>query len=89
MPQPIIAGSHMTISNGEIVELDDVSVRRSDLEARIAKDYLQGRLNSDQANRLRQEMNAIETLEATFRGQHPGDLTLKESRMFYLKPESN
>jgi hypothetical protein len=28
IPQPIIAGSHLTISNGQIVELDDVSVRR-------------------------------------------------------------
>ena len=82
VPQPIIAGSHMTISNGQIVELDDVSVRRSDLEARIVKDYLQGRLTSEQASRLREEMNAIETLEANFR-QHPGDLTLKESRILY------
>jgi hypothetical protein len=83
IPQPIIAGSHMTISNGQIVELDDVSVRRSDLEARIIKDYLQGRLTSNQADTLRSEMNAVETMEGTFRNQHPGDLTLKESRILY------
>jgi hypothetical protein len=83
IPQPIIAGSHMTISNGQIVELDDVSVRRSDLEARIVKDYLQGRLTSSQADSLRSEMNAVETMEGTFRNQHPGDLTLKESRILY------
>lgn len=82
VPQPIIAGSHMTISNGQIVELDDVSVRRSDLEARIAKDYLQGRLSASQAADLRTKMNDIEIMEATFR-QHPGDLTLKESRILY------
>ncbi len=85
IPQPIIAGSHMTISNGQIVELDDVSVRRSDLEARIVKDYLQGRLTSSQTDTLRSEMNAVETMEATFRGQHPGDLTLKESRILYTE----
>jgi hypothetical protein len=83
VPQPLIAGSHLTISNGSIVELDDVSVRRSDLEARIAKDYLQGRLTNNQANDLRERMNSIETMEATFRSQHPGDLTLKESRILY------
>ena len=83
IPQPIIAGSHMTISNGQIVELDDVSVRRSDLEARISKDYLQGRLTLARADELRSDMNAVETMEATFRNQHPGDLTLKESRILY------
>jgi hypothetical protein len=83
IPQPIIAGSHLTISNGQIVELDDVSVRRSDLEARIIKDYLQGRLTSAQADDLRGQMNAVETMEGTFRNQHPGDLTLKESRILY------
>ena len=83
IPQPIIAGSHLSISNGQIVELDDVSVRRSDLEARIIKDYLQGRLTSAQADDLRGQMNAVETMEGTFRNQHPGDLTLKESRILY------
>jgi hypothetical protein len=83
IPQPIIAGSHLTISNGQIVELDDVSVRRSDLEARIVKDYLLGRLTSGQADDLRGQMNAVETMEGTFRNQHPGDLTLKESRILY------
>ncbi|HEY9759244.1 MAG TPA: DUF3659 domain-containing protein [Oculatellaceae cyanobacterium] len=83
VPQPLIAGSHLTISNGCIVELDDVSVRRSDLEARIAKDYLQGRLTANQSTELRERMNSIETMEATFRSQHPGDLTLKESRILY------
>ena len=83
IPQPIIAGSHLTISNGQIVELDDVSVRRSDLEARIIKDYLQGRLTSAQADDLRGQMNAVETMEGTFRNQHPGDITLKESRILY------
>jgi hypothetical protein len=83
IPQPIIAGSHMTISNGQIVELDDVSIRRSDLEARIVKDYLQGRLTSNQTDSLRSQMNAVETMEGAFRNQHPGDLTLKESRILY------
>jgi hypothetical protein len=82
VPQPIIAGSHLTISNGQLLTMDDVAVRRSDLEGRIAKDYLVGRLSPNRADELRQRMNAIDTMEANFR-QHGGDLTLKESRMLY------
>lgn len=82
VPQPIIAGSHLTIVNGEIANLDDVAVRRSELEGRIAKDLLEGRLSPGKAAELRSEMNAIETMEATFR-QHDGDLSLRESRMLY------
>jgi hypothetical protein len=82
VPQPIIVGSRLTVVNGQIYELDDVSVRRSELEARITKDRLQGRLTASQADDLREQMNAIETLEATFR-QHGGDLSLKESRILY------
>ena len=82
VPQPIIEGSHLTISNGQLLTMDDVAVRRSDLEGRIAKDYLVGRLSPNRADELRQRMNAIDTMEANFR-QHGGDLTLKESRMLY------
>ncbi|MDR3612060.1 MAG: hypothetical protein P4L53_00740 [Candidatus Obscuribacterales bacterium] len=82
IPQPIIQGSHLTIANGQIAEMDDVSARRSDLEGRITKDYLQGRLTSSQAERLRDKMNSIDVMEAEFR-RPDGDLSLKESRILY------
>jgi hypothetical protein len=82
VPEPIITGSHLTIAGGQLATLDDVAVRRSDLEGRIATDYLKGRLTQKRADDLRARMNAIDTMEATFR-QHPGDLTLKESRILY------
>ncbi len=82
VPQPIISGSHLTISDGHLATMDDVAARRADLEARIAKDYLQERLTQKQADDLRERMNAIDTMEATFR-QHGGDLSLKESRILY------
>ncbi len=82
VPQPIIAGSHLTISNGQLLTMDDVAVRRSDLEGRIAKDYLAGRLSRNRADELRARMNSIDLMEANFR-QHGGDLTLKESRVLY------
>ena len=82
IPQPIITGSHLTIANGQVVEMDDVSARRSDLEGRIAKDYLQGRLSSRQAQVLRDKMNSIDVMEAEFRNPD-GDLSLKEGRILY------
>lgn len=82
IPQPIIQGSHLTIADGQIVEMDDVSSRRSDLEGRIAKDYWQGRLSLSQAQLLRDKMNSIDVMEAEFR-RPDGDLSLKESRILY------
>ena len=82
IPQPIISGSHLTISDGQVVEMDDISARRSDLEGRISKDYLQGRLSAEKCQILRDKMNSIDVMEAEFR--HPnGEISLKQSRILY------
>jgi hypothetical protein len=78
---PIIAGSHFTISNGQVFELDDLSVRRANLEARVTKDLLQGRLSDAQAAQLRARLSNIGTEAAIYRAD--GNLDFKEARHLY------
>lgn len=78
---PIIAGSHFTISNGQVLQLDDLSVRRADLEGRITKDLLQGRMTPSRANLLRSELNHIGNEAAFYRAD--GNLNDKEARHLY------
>lgn len=75
---PIIAGSHFTIYNGQVLQLDDLLVRRADLECRIAKDLLQGRLSSSRAAALRSQLNNIGNEAANYRAD--GNLNDKEVR---------
>jgi hypothetical protein len=79
--QPIIVGSHFTVVNGQIFVLDDLSVRRSDLEARIIKDYLEGRLSEDRAAKLRADLYAIGATQAIYSAT--GELDPVSSRKFY------
>lgn len=79
--QPIIAGSHFTVVNGQIFVLDDLSVRRVDLEARIIKDYLEGRLSDERASKLRAELDSIGATQAIYSAT--GELDPVSSRKFY------
>lgn len=78
---PIIEGSHFTASNGRIVQLDDLAVRRIELEKRILAAHAGGRITFDQANHLRSELNAIAALEAAY--STSGILSPKSSREIY------
>jgi len=78
---PIIQGSHFTVYNGTILQLDDLSVRRADLEARITKDYLEGRLTDSQTVNLRAQLDAIGTTAAVYR--ETGGIDFKESKALY------
>ena len=84
--QPIIAGSHFTVVNGQIYVLDDLSVRRVDLEARIIKDYLEGRLSDERASKLRNELDAIGATQAIYSAS--GELDPVSSRKFYKEMDS-
>lgn len=81
--QPIIAGSHFTVIDGQIYVLDDLSIRRVDLEARIIKDYLQGRLSEQRCNELRAQLDAIAVTQAVYTAN--GELDPVTSRPFYKK----
>lgn len=78
---PIVEGSHFTIMEGKVVELDDVAKRRWELEGKISKFYLERRISADQANSLRKRMDVIASTEAGMRSD--GDLSLIEGRKLY------
>jgi len=78
---PIVEGSHFTIVEGKVVELDDVAKRRWDLEGKINKFYLENRISASTAKNLRSRMDLIATQEAGMRAD--GNLDLKEGRILY------
>jgi hypothetical protein len=78
---PIVEGSHFTIVEGKVVELDDVAKRRWDLEGKISKYYLENKISASEANKLRSRMDLIATQEAGMRAD--GNLDLKEGRVLY------
>lgn len=78
---PIVEGSHFTVVEGKVVELDDIAKRRWDLEGKINKMYLESKISSSTANKLRSRMDLIANQEAGMRAD--GDLDLKEGRILY------
>ncbi|HNB24991.1 MAG TPA: hypothetical protein PKZ32_21395 [Candidatus Melainabacteria bacterium] len=78
---PIVEGSHFTVVEGKVVELDDVAKRRWELEGKINKLYLENRISASTANNLRSRMDLIATQEAGMRAD--GNLDLKEGRILY------
>jgi len=78
---PIIEGSHFTVFNGRIIQLDDIAVRRIELENKILAAQAAGRINFDEANHMRSELNAIAALEDAYKSG--GDMTFKNGRELY------
>lgn len=78
---PIITGSHFTVYNGEALKLDDLSMRRADLEGKVAKDLLQGRLSESRAADLRAQLSNIGNEAALYSAD--GNFDAKESRRLY------
>lgn len=79
--QPLIIGERFILSNNQVAMLDDVMVRRADLEARIANQLAAGRISQHQAASLLAQMDEIAREEAAMRAD--GNLSFKESRQLY------
>jgi hypothetical protein len=78
---PLINGSRFAIVGGRVIMLDDVMVRRADLESKIARLRANGKISAAQANSLRAELGRIAIVENQLRAQ--GSLTFKGSRELY------
>ncbi len=78
---PLINGSRFAIIGGRVVMLDDVMVRRADLESKIARLRANGKITTSQSNNLRAELGRIAILEKQLRAQ--GSFTYKGSRELY------
>jgi hypothetical protein len=80
---PIIVGSTFTISTGQPLQLDDLSVRRVNLEARVTKALLEGRLTDAQAANLRNQLSGIGAEAASYTAD--GNMNFKESSRLYTE----
>jgi hypothetical protein len=78
---PLINGSRFVIFDGRVVMLDDVMVRRGELESKIARMRATGRLSARQAATLRADLSKIAIVEKQMRAK--GALTFKDSRELY------
>ncbi|HEY9787120.1 MAG TPA: hypothetical protein V6D17_17140, partial [Candidatus Obscuribacterales bacterium] len=78
---PLVQGSHFAVGSGDWIDIDDVAMRRWDLEGRIAKLVADGVMNMETASELRKQMDAIGDRESRMRSD--GDLDYKESRILY------
>jgi len=78
---PIITGSRFTVSTGQTYELDDLSVRRANLEARVTRALLKGRLSDSRAAELRIKLASIGNEANLYLAD--GRMDPKESRRLY------
>jgi hypothetical protein len=79
---PLIAGSRFVLTGGQVVLLDDVMVRRADLEGKISQQLAEGKLSPGQAASLRQQLDDIGREEAAMR-VGSGELSFKQGRSLY------
>jgi len=78
---PIISGSRFRVSTGQTYQLDDLSMRRAGLEAKITKDLIQGRLSAIRAEELRVQLSNIGSEANLYTSG--GKFDAKESRRLY------
>jgi|AGTN01.3.fsa_nt_gi hypothetical protein len=78
---PIINGTNITITTGQTFKLDDLSVRRAELEKRVVQDLLQRRLSDSQAARIRSKLESLGNEQALYNAS--GSLNDKEAKRLY------
>lgn len=79
--QPLIVGSRFILQNNQVALLDDIVVRRADLEGRIASQLAAGKISERQAASLRSQLDESAVFERAMRTD--GNLDFKESRQLY------
>ena len=78
---PLISGNRFVVSGGAVIMLDDVMVRRAELESRISHELAMRKISETQASSLREQLNKAGRLESEMRSK--GGLTFKDSRILY------
>jgi hypothetical protein len=80
---PLVSSNRLVLTTGQLVQLDDVMVRRAGLEGKIAQQLAAGKLTPDEAASLRQQMDDIARTEAQMRASNGGELSLRDGRTLY------
>lgn len=78
---PLIDGHRFVVIGGRVVMLDDVMVRRAELESKISRMLATSKISSRQAAMLRSDLSKIATVERQMRFR--GALTFADSRNLY------
>jgi len=80
---PLVQGTQFAVMSGNWIDIDDIAMRRWDLEGRIAKAVDEGRLSRENAAQIRKTLDTIGEKESGMRAD--GDLDVKESRILYTE----
>jgi hypothetical protein len=78
---PLIDGTRFIIIGERVIMLDDIMVRRAELESKIARKLIHGKITASQASNLRAELGSIAVVEQQMRAK--GSLTFRDSRELY------
>jgi hypothetical protein len=77
---PLVVGTRFMLVGNQVIMLDETTVRRSDIDARINRDMLVGRLTAQDAAKVRTELDSIGASEEQLRA----DGTLDTNEMMTL-----
>jgi hypothetical protein len=81
---PIVENGRFVVFNGQIVQLDEIATRRSELEQKISLALVRNALTSTQASDLRTQLNVIAVREVQIRGgDRNGEFTNKEAKQLF------
>lgn len=81
---PMISGQRFIVEGGRVIMLDDIMVRRADLESKISRELALGHLTRSQARELRAELEQIADLEASMRAKNgAAGFSVTDSRTLY------
>ncbi len=78
---PLVQGTQFAVNSGDWIDIDDVAMRRWDMEGRIAILVAEGRMTQADAAETRKMLDAIGEKESAMRAD--GDLDVRESRILY------
>lgn len=81
---PIMTNGRFIVSNGEIVQLDVIAMRRAELEGKISLALAHSTLSRSQVNDLRRRLDDIAVTEVQLRhGDTKGEFTNEQARTLF------
>jgi len=89
MPTTVVTpllGARMINANGQLVLVDDIDYRRAQLSQRINDEYTAGRLSAQQVASLKDQLNAVASLETKYRKN--GNLSSSKTEKISVKLDS-
>jgi len=81
---PIVTNGRFVVLNGDVVQLDEIAMRRADLEGKISLALANSTLTTSQADTIRGQLDHIANTEVQFRNSSPsGEFTDKQAKELF------